>query len=117
MAMITVEFLSLGAIIEHQRRFPSRTIKSLSERVDNIEKICNDIYSTLASNPGFEEKLQKQKNDMSFILNKVIQSSTELEKKLNGFGHVLNGSKKTKEESKEDAVSIGETIYLEEEQT
>jgi len=111
MAMITVEFLALGAIIEHQRKFPSKTIKKLSERVDNIEKICNDIYSALGSNPAFEEKLQKQKNDMSSILNKIIQSSTKLEEKLNGFSH------SAKSEPKEDSsFSVGEAIYLDEEE-
>ena len=110
MAMITIEFLSLGAIIEHQRKFPSETIKKLSERVDNIEKICNDIYTSLGSNPGFEEKLKKQKNDMSSILNKIIQSSTKLEEKLNGFSHSAES------ESKEDSsFSVGETVYLDEE--
>jgi len=111
MAMITVDFLSLGAIIEHQRKFPSKTIKKLSERIDNIEKISNEIYTTLGSNPGFEEKLQKQKNDMSSILDKIIQSSTKLEEKLNGFSHSV------KSESKEDSsFSVGETVYLDEEQ-
>ncbi|NIM46742.1 MAG: hypothetical protein GTN40_01120 [Candidatus Aenigmarchaeota archaeon] len=93
MAMITVDFLSLGAIIEHQRRFPSKTIKKLSGRVDNIENICNNIYRTLGSNPEFEEKFKKQKNDMSYVLDKVIEGSKELEKKINGFGKVLDGSK------------------------
>jgi len=106
MAMITVEFLSLGAIIEHQRKFPSKTIKSLSERVDKIEELCNDIYNNVASNPELEEKLKKQKNDMSFILDKIIQRSTELDKKLNGLGHLTK--------NKENSVSVGETIYLEE---
>ncbi len=55
---------------------------------------------------------------MSSILDKVIQSSTRLEKRLNGFEHALNGSKKTEEDSKKDSpVSIGETVYLEEEKT
>jgi len=120
MAMITVEFLSLGAIIEHQRKFPSETIKKLSERVDNIEKVCNDIYNTLSSNPEFEEKLQKQKDDMSSILDKIIQRSTELDKKLNGFGHLTNSKIKISEKNKEtnskenSTFSIGETVYLEE---
>ena len=109
MAMITVDFLSLGAIIEHQRRFPSRTIKKLSERVDNIEKICNDIYRVLGSNPEFEEKLKKQKNDMSSLLDKIIQSSTKLEEKLNGF----SPSAESKEAS---PISISETVYLDEEE-
>ncbi len=109
MAMITVDFLSLGAIIEHQRRFPSKNIKKLEERVNSIEKICNDIYHVLGSNPKFEEKLQKQKDDMSSLLDKIIQSSTKLDEKIDGFSPSA--------ESKEDsAISISETVYLDEEE-
>jgi DNA-binding ferritin-like protein len=99
MAMITVDFLTLGAIIEHQRKFPTKTIKRLSERVDNIERIAANIYNVLISNPEFEEKLKKEKNEMSHILEEIIKDSKELDKKINGFTHVLE-SKKENEKTK-----------------
>ena len=99
MAMITVDFLTLGAIIEHQRKFPTKTIKRLSERVDNIERIAANIYNVLISNPEFEEKLKKEKNEMSHILEEIIKDSEELDKKINGFTHVLE-SKKENEKTK-----------------
>ena len=106
MAMITVQFLSLGAMIEHQRKFPSKTIKSLSERVDKIEKICSDIHNVLDSNPELDKKLEKQKNGMSQILDDIVEKSTKLDKKLNGF----------LESENEKNSSISDIIYLDEEE-
>lgn len=128
--MIIIDFLSLGAIIELQKR-SSKDIEVMP-KLENIEKACNDILHKLGSNPGFEEKLQKQKDDMSYILDKIAKRSLELEEKINTFGRALVDSRETikmnsnpKEEAKtenvenekaEETSSIGETIYVDEEE-
>jgi len=124
--MIIIDFLSLGAIIELQKRNPKDN--ELMPKLEIIEKACNDILSHVTSpNPGFEEKLQKQKDDMSYILDKIAKRSLELEEKLNTFGRALVNSREviksnpepkeeTKTEKVEETNSIGETIYVDEEE-
>jgi len=124
--MIIIDFLSLGAIIELQKR--NSKDNELMPKLETIEKACNDILSHITSpNPGFEEKLQKQKDDMSYILDKIAKRSLELEEKLNTFGRALVNSREviksnpgpqeeTKSEKVEETNSIGETIYVDEEE-
>jgi len=86
MAMITVQFLSLGAIIEHQRRFPSKTIKELAKRVDEIEQICNNIYANVSSYPNHHDSRPRMPE------------------------------KNEEKESEDSAMSIADMVYLEKEE-
>ncbi len=84
MAMITVQFLSLGAIIEHQRRFPSKTIKELAKRVDEIEQICNNIYANVSSYPNHQnsrprmpEKNEEETKDSAMSIADMVYLEKE----------------------------------------
>jgi hypothetical protein len=95
----------------------------LIPKLDGIEKSCKDILTHITSpNPGFEEKLQKQKEDISYILDKVAKRSMELEERINVFGRALANSIDTlklnldhKEENKTEE-TIGETVFIDEEE-
>jgi hypothetical protein len=127
--MIIIDFLSLGASIELERRKSDKESKGIiTTKLEGIENICKDIFTHISSpNPGFEAKLEKQKNDMSYILDKIAKKSLELEEKLNAFGQVLtnkiNVEEKTEEETEEikdeekpaDSFNIGEIVYTDEE--
>ena len=103
-------------------------------KVENIERICQDISKTKIENPSIniEEKLKKQKDDTNYLLDKMARKTLELEEKINRFGlslasHVENfgnriekieGSKKIESKegkSKEESFSVGELVYLDEE--
>jgi len=124
--MVIIDLLSLGAIVELQRRNTKNY--GVMPKLENIEKACGDILNKLGSNPGFEEKLQKQKDDMSYILDKIAKKSLELEEKINTFGRALVNSRETikmnqvpKEETKSEEVeeatnSIGKDVYVDEEE-
>jgi hypothetical protein len=133
--MIIIDFLSLGAYIEIEKNKSDKETKGfITTKLEGIEKVCNDILGHVVSpNPGFEAKLEKQKDDMNYILDKIAKKSLELEEKLTAFGHVLskNLSEKTKveeepEKTEEDAVeetteeptesfNVGEIVYVEDE--
>ena len=133
--MIIVNFLSLGATLELERRKYDKESKGLiTTKLEGIENVCKDIFTHVTSpNPGFEAKLEKQKNDMSYILDKIAKKSLELEEKINVFGKVLtketeekvNVSEETEEieeETKEkesekpaESFSVGEIVYIDDE--
>ena len=130
--MIIIDFISLGASVELERRKSDKETKGfISTKLEGIENVCKDIFSHVTSpNPGFEAKLEKQKNDMSYILDKIAKKSLELEEKLNVFGRVLTSDTKEKIEVSEEAVeekeeveeekpaesfNVGEIVYVEDE--
>jgi len=124
--MIIIDFLSFGASLELEKRKNDKESKGLiTTRLDGIENICKDIFTHVTSpNPGLEAKLEKQKDDMSYILDKIAKKSLELEEKLNAFGQVLTNKVKvedkteeeTKEETPAETFNVGELVYMEEEE-
>ena len=107
--MATLDFLALGASIELQRK--THISNNGSSSIENIEKMCKDIYSAI-SNPGIE-KIQKQGEDISSILDRITKKSLELEESLNKFGNTLNTTSK---ENPEQKFSVGELVYVEDEE-
>lgn len=124
--MIIIDFLSLGAYLEIEKRKTDKESRNLIDsKLGGIEKVCNDIFTHVISpNPGLEAKLEKQKNDMSYILDKIAKKSLELEEKLNVFGQVLTNKVKvedkteeeTKEETPAETFNVGELVYMEDEE-
>jgi len=122
--MIIINFLSLGAYIELENRKLAKESKDfISSKLEGIEKVCNETLSHITSpNPGIEAKIEKQREDISYILDKISKRSLELEERLNAFGRVLSNNIKEKkeeveerEENKEDqeSYSVGEIVYIE----
>jgi len=130
--MIIIDFITLTANIELERRKP---MIDVTGKLESIEKICKDIFGHV-SNPGIEEILKKQGNNINYLLDKVTKRSLDLEERVNKFGQTLASSvaslndrvrsiETTKEPSKEEtekkeekpeSFSIGELVYLENEE-
>jgi hypothetical protein len=106
--MIVIDFLSLGAYLEMENKKTNKEIKGLiTSKLEGIENVCRDIFTHITSpNPGFEAKLEKQKDDMNYILDKISHKSLELEEKLNTFGKVL--IKTIDEKKEEEKIMVGE---------
>jgi len=127
--MIVINFLTLGAYLELEKKKTDKETKGLiTSKLEGIEKVCNEIFTHVISpNPGFEAKLEKQKEDMNYILDKIAKKSLELEEKLNVFGHALiNKEEKIKveenkeeekveekEQKEEESFNVGEILYIE----
>ena len=124
--MIIIDFLSFGASLELEKRKNDKESKGLiTTRLDGIENICKDIFTHVTSpNPGLEAKLEKQKDDMSYILDKIAKKSLELEEKLNAFGQVLTNKVKVEDKAEEvkeeekpaETFNVGELVYMEAEE-
>jgi hypothetical protein len=135
--MIVIDFLSLGAYLEMENKKTSKESKGLiTSKLEGIENICKDIFTHITSpNPGFEAKLEKQKDDMNYILDKISHKSLELEEKLNTFGKVLiktidekkseekimvEEQEEPKEEKPQEETSetfnVGEIVYVDDEE-
>jgi hypothetical protein len=122
--MIIIDFLTLGGYIELENRKSYKESKDfITSKIAGVEKTCNDILIHITSpNPGLEAKIERQRNDISYILDKISKKSLELEERLNAFGRVLANSLDAKkseekaEEEKQDSYSVGEIVYVEDEE-
>jgi hypothetical protein len=127
--MIIIDFLSLGAYIElENKKVVKESRDFVGSKLEGIEKVCNDIFTHVtSSNPGLEAKIERQRNDISYILDKISKKSLELEERLNLFGRVLSNSlsekkeeekteEKEVEEEKPESYSVGEIVYIDDEE-
>lgn len=133
--ILIIDLIALGAVIEIEKRKPKEIETSnITTKVENIERMCQDLSKTKIENPStnIEEKLKKQKDDVNYLLDKMARKTLELEEKINRFGlslasHIENfgeriekieGSKKIEnkeEKAEEESFSVGELVYLDEE--
>jgi hypothetical protein len=134
MIMILIDFLSLGGYMElENKKIATESKDFVASKIEGVEKVCNDILTHVKSpNPGVEAMIEKQKNDISYILDKITKKSLELEERLNLFGKVLsNNLVERKEgeaeeeaevtqvdqgEAKKDSYSVGEIVYISDEE-
>jgi hypothetical protein len=108
--MLVVDFIAFGANLEIEKRKRGEfTNFNFKEKLENIEKTCNEILGLVKSNPKTEDILQKQKDDITYLLDKISKKSLELEERLNKFGKILLNSVEKKEEQ---TVPISEIIYV-----
>lgn len=124
--MIIIDFLSLGAYIELENRKIFKESKDfIVPKLEGIEKVCNETLTHITSpNPGIELRLEKQKNDISYILDKISKKSLDLEERLNAFGRILSNSlnekkveeQKEEEQKEQESYSVGEIVYVEDEE-
>ncbi len=106
--MLVIDLIAFGANLEIEKR--KKIEPNLSSKLEGIEKMCNEILTHIKTNPGIEEKLQKQKNEITFLLDKISKKSLELEERLNKFGKILANSI---EKSKEASFPVSEIVYVE----
>jgi hypothetical protein len=120
--MIIINFLSLGGYIELENKKIMKESKDfIASKLENIESLSNKIITHVsAPDSALEEKLEKQKSDISYILDKLSKKSLELEERLNLFGKVLSSNlteKSEEEEVKEEeqesqSYNVGEIVYI-----
>ena len=101
------------------------------DKLDNIEKTCTDIFThvTKTNVSDFETKLEKQSDNISYLLDKMAKKTLELEERVNKFGNGLVDSvsklsnrvkdleeteEAKEEEPEEQSFSLGELVYIDE---
>jgi hypothetical protein len=122
--MLVINLLSMGAYVElENKKIMNESKAFMASKLESIEKISNDIFNHVSSGSGIEEKLQKQKDDISYVLDKISKRSLELEERLNLFGKVISNNlveKKVDEEKEEEQESqsynVGEIVYIDDDE-
>ncbi len=117
--------------MEIGRKKPLKEVSDkITTKIENIERVCQSILNS--SNESsimskIEGKLNKQKEDVNYLLDKMSRKALELEERINKFGvslaeHVEDFSSRLEKiesfgKEPEETFPIGETVYLEDEET
>jgi hypothetical protein len=131
MLVLVIDLISLGFIVEMGKKGPFKEINSeITSKLDNIEKVCQSILNSSGGDAivaKIEEKINKQKDDVNYLLDRMSRKMLELEDKIGNFGVSLAenveklGDRMDKiqryepEEKNENSFPIGETVYVEDE--
>jgi len=124
--VLVIDLIALGIIVEIGRKKPIKEIsEKITTKIENIERVCQSIVNSFNENPiieRIEERINKQKEDVNYLLDKMSRKTLELEEKINKFGlslaeHVEDFSGRLKKlEKPKETFPIGETIYIEEDE-
>ena len=125
--VLIIDLIALGIIVEIGRKKPLKEINErIASKIENIENVCQSILKSSNENPIMEKiegKLNKQKEDVNYLLDKMSRKALELEEKINKFGVSLAGhvedfsdrlEKLESPEETEESFPIGEAVYIEE---
>lgn len=129
--MLVVDFIALGANLQVKRNNPSNSPShNIVPRLETIEKACSDIL-THVNTVSIKDDLQKNKDDMTYLLERIARKTMDLEEKIDTFGKTLttsmldiNGRVKKLESSEpvleglepevDNRLSVGEIVYVDE---
>ena len=116
MMVLAIDIIALGFVIElGKKRYFKEISAEINTRIENIERICQSISESFGGDltlQKVDEKINKQKDDISYLLDKLSRKMLSLEEKINKFGYSL--AEHIEEKTREDnSFSIGETIYME----
>lgn len=92
--LVVVDFIALWMYLE-KRRYVSGVDDELARKVGNIENACLKIsegIGSISSVLNLEEKVNKQRDDINLMLEKINEKTSNLEEKLNGFAQSLTSS-------------------------
>jgi hypothetical protein len=92
--LITMDFIAMWIYLEN-RKSSSGLNEFLVKRIENIESICSGISENIGTVPSvlkLEEKVDRQKEDINSMLERIKEKNMELELKLDNFGQSLTNS-------------------------
>jgi len=123
--VLIIDLIALGIIVEIGRKKPLKEInEKIASKIENIENVCQSILKSSNENPIMEKievKLNKQKDDVNYLLDRMSRKALELEERINKFGinlaeHMEDFSGRLEKlEKPKESFSMGEAVYLEEE--
>lgn len=126
MVVLVIDLIALGLIVEVGRRKPFKEINDkITSKIENIEKVCQSILNSSSEDSiisKIEERVNRQKEDVNYLLDRMSRKMLELEEKINKFGFNLAeriedfGGRLEKFENPGEEVPIGETVYVEDEE-
>ena len=140
--LIVVDFMALGAHIQINKKNPGNSTKSgnphhLVPRLETIEKTCSEILDHVNTN-SLKSDITKSKDDLTYLLERIARKTMDLETKIDGFGTTLTKSMLginsrvralegiepmeqiedvAEKEPEKQTISVGEIIYVDEDQS
>jgi len=127
MIVLVIDLIALAIIVEMGKKKSLQDVSSeIKAKIENIEKVCQNILNSSSDDSiiaKIEEKISKQKEDVNYLLDRMSRKALELEEKINNFGYNLAehvegfGKRLEKLENPGEKFSIGETVYVEDENT
>jgi len=126
--LLIIDSIGFGSMIEIERKKSNKEVEAsniVSQKLDGLEKICQDVLQKVSSNPvmsKLEERLNEHKEERNSMLDKLSRKTLELEQKINKFGASLAahmediGNRLEKlempEEAEDESFQLGELVYL-----
>jgi hypothetical protein len=124
MLVLVVDMVALGVIVQMGTKGPMKEISSeVTTKLENIEKVCQSILNSSSDDSivaKIEERINKQKDDVSYLLDRMSRKMLELEEKINKFGfslaeHLEEKIEEKKYDENSNSFNVGETVYIEDE--
>lgn len=94
MFLIIMDFTALWLYLE-KRKSLTEIDNSIIKKIENLETACSSISESInavSSVLKLEEKIDKQKEDINYIIEKLNKKTLDLEEKINKFGQSLTNS-------------------------
>jgi peptidoglycan hydrolase CwlO-like protein len=98
--LIVMDFIALWIYLE-SRKSSSKFDDTIIKKIENLENACSKISENIgavSSVLNLEEKFNKQKEDITSMLERINEKNLILEEKLNSFGQFLLDSVRDKKE-------------------
>ena len=96
--LIIMDFIALWLYLEKKNSL-TEIDNNVIKKIENLEIACSNILESIGSVSSvinLEEKINKQKEDVSSMLEKINEKTLNLEDKLNRFGQNLLSSSDNK---------------------
>jgi len=105
--LIVIDFIALWIYLEN-RKSSINLDDTIIKKIENLENSCSKISENIgavSSVLNLEERFNKQKEDITSMLERINEKNLILEEKLNSFGNfLLKNSVKNKEEDIEETL-------------
>lgn len=127
--LLIIDSIGFAAIVEIERKKSLKEIETgniITQKIENLEKICQDVLERVNRSTGLagvEDKLKQHREERDNMMDKISRKTLELEQKINKFGASLAehmedvGNRLGKlelpdEKPKDQSFSIGEIVYV-----
>ena len=105
--LIIMDFIALWIYLE-SRKSSNKFDDTFIKKIENLENACSKISENIgavSSVLNLEESFNRQKEDITSMLEKINEKNLILEEKLNSFGQfLLNSVEDEKEETCEESI-------------
>lgn len=109
--LVIMDFIALWLYLENKKSSLMEIDNAVIRKIENLETACSSILEGIGSVStviNLEEKINKQREDINSMLEKINEKTLSLEERINRFGQSLSSpatsfNNKDSESEKEEA--------------